>query len=279
MIRWIRAHKVLSVILAVLLAVMVVFVVSILTFAGNSTGSVIKNVTTGAEGWLTNISSTVRSNIYGMFSYRELQDEIDRLEEENFLLKMQLRSATLNEDELAELESLSGVLNYKSKVDDFDIVSGSVISNDGSAFTTIFTVNVGTDEGVEVGNAVLNGTGLVGKVVQTDKNWSKIACLCDDSEKVSFRVSRDKKVIGVAYGTLNDEMSGYMLDENADVRVGDTLVTSGMGIYPAGLYVGEVLSVNYNPNTLLREVTIETGFDFRSIEKVTIIKNKQVEEQ
>ena len=277
--RWIKEHKLLSTILAVIIAVTVVFVVSVLRFPGNPAGSLVKNATVGIDGFFSNVTNKVRSSISGMFSYRELQDEIDRLEEENFLLKMQMRSANLNEEELNELKDLSDVLNYKNTVDDFDIVSGSVISHDGSAFTTIFTVDVGTDDGVEIGNPVLNGTGLVGKVVQTDRKWSKVACLCDDADKVSFRVSRNKTIIGIAYGTLNDELSGYMLDENADVRVGDTLVTSGMGIYPAGLYVGEVLTVNYNPNTLLREITVQTGFDYRSIEKVSIIKQKQNAEQ
>ena len=67
------------------------------------------------------------------------------------------------------------------------------------------------------------------------------------------------------------DVAGYMLDSESLVSQGDTLLTSGLGTYPEGLEIGTVQEVAYNSNTLLKEITVETAVDFKSLEKVAVI--------
>ena len=62
-----------------------------------------------------------------------------------------------------------------------------------------------------------------------------------------------------------------MFDEQSTVAESDILITSGMGIYPAGIEIGSVTSVSFNDDKLIKEVTIEPVVDFKSLRKVAVI--------
>lgn len=62
-----------------------------------------------------------------------------------------------------------------------------------------------------------------------------------------------------------------MLDDKADVSEGDKLVTSGMGVYPAGIEIGKVVKVRYDSNAQLQRVDVKPSVDFESLQKVTVV--------
>ncbi len=270
--RWIREHKVLTLFLVILLALIIIFGVSvIMSGKGESTGDVLTSGMSTVSGKLTSAVTTVRDNVLGIFSYKQLQEQIDELQDENNSLKRELAEAKLDEQQLDELRELSQVLNYEYTKKKFDLVSADVVSLDGANWTNLFTINIGSDDGVEVGDAVVNGMGLVGKVEEVGKNWAKVISITDDGNKVSFKLERDGKQLGVVAGTSTGEVAGYMLDSESLVSQGDTLLTSGLGTYPEGLEIGTVQEVAYNSNTLLKEITVETAVEFKSLEKVAVI--------
>ena len=124
---------------------------------------------------------------------------------------------------------------------------------------------------MEVGDAVVNGMGLIGKIQDTGKGWSKVVAIIDDDSKVSFKLARDTKQLGVVEGNSLGEISGYMLDSESLVSQGDIIITSGLGTYPEGLEIGNVKDVAYNSNTLLKEITVEPAVNFKNLEKVSVI--------
>ena len=193
------------------------------------------------------------------------------LQKENNSLKRQLAEAKIEKEQLDQLEELSQLLNYEYTKKEFKIVSADVTSLDGANWTNVFTINIGSEMGVEVGDAVVNGMGLVGKIQDTGKGWSKVTSIIDDNSKVSFKLARDSKQLGVVAGNAMGEVSGYMLDSGSLVSQGDTIITSGLGTYPEGLEIGTVQDVAYNSNTLLKEVTVEPAVNFKSLEKVSVI--------
>ena len=95
--------------------------------------------------------------------------------------------------------------------------------------------------------------------------------LIDEGSKVSFKLARDRKQLGVVSGNEKGEVSGYMIDGEALVSEGDVIITSGLGTYPEGLEIGSVKSVTYNSNTLLKEITVELAVNFKSLDKVAVI--------
>ncbi|MBQ8589534.1 MAG: rod shape-determining protein MreC [Firmicutes bacterium] len=52
---------------------------------------------------------------------------------------------------------------------------------------------------------------------------------------------------------------------------GDTVVTSGIGIYPAGIVIGRISEVVVNADSLLKEVILETAVDFKNVQKVMVL--------
>lgn len=82
---------------------------------------------------------------------------MEALEDENAELTRQLAEEKLTQQQLDELQELAALLNYDYTKQEFNIVTGDVISLDGSNWTNIFTINCGTESGIKVGDAVVNG--------------------------------------------------------------------------------------------------------------------------
>ena len=253
--RWMREHKLITALLLVFLLLLLIFAASMT--AGGRFAHVTEPINTGVSkvsGIFSKAGNTIRDNVKGIFSYRSLQKEVK-----------------LTKQKLDELKELAEALNYDYTEQKFDIVTGDVISLDGSNWTNIFTINCGTESGIKVGDAVVNGIGLIGKVEETGEGWSKVMSLIDEGSKVSFKLARDRKQLGVVSGNEKGEVSGYMIDGEALVSEGDVIITSGLGTYPEGLEIGSVKSVTYNSNTLLKEITVELAVNFKSLDKVAVI--------
>ena len=62
-----------------------------------------------------------------------------------------------------------------------------------------------------------------------------------------------------------------MLDSEAKIHEGDELITSGMGVYPAGIEIGKVTKVRYDSDEQLLRVDIKPSVEFESLQKVSVI--------
>ena len=271
--RWIREHKLISAIVAVLLILLIIFAVSAAKGGkGNGATGVVNKGVSVISGGLSSVTETIKDKVKGIFSYKSLQRQVSDLQAENDELRKRLAEVSLDREDLEQLEELSQVLNFEYTKKDFDLVSADITSMDGSNWTNVFTIDRGTESGIKPGDAVVNGMGLVGKIQETGKGWSKVVALIDEDSNVSFKLVRDRKQLGIVSGSAGGGISGYMMDAGSTVSEGDILITSGLGIYPEGITIGNVKTVVYNSNTLLKEITVEPAVNFKGLEKVAVIK-------
>jgi len=272
--RWIKEHKLISALIAIVLALVIIFVVSVFASGNseNAAGGPLNRGTAWLSGGLSSAADSIRDNITGLFAYKALQEQIEALEEENAELQKKLVEIQLDREDLEQLRELSEVLNFEYTSKEFDMVSADVISMDGANWTDIFTIDAGTESGIEIGDPVVNGMGLVGRIYDTGEGWSKVVSVIDEDSRVSFKLERDRKQLGIVYGNENGTISGYMMDADSTVAEGDVIITSGMGTFPSGLLIGNVKTVVYNSNTLLKEITVEPVVNFSGIEKVAVIR-------
>lgn len=271
--RWIREHKLISILVAILLALVILFVVTTLVEKeDNPVSGVVRGGMAAVSETFSSAAESIRENVMGIFSYKALQEEIEALEEENFELRRQLVETKLDREDLEQLQELSELLNYQYFSKEFDIVTADITSLDGSNWTNIFTINKGTESGIEAGDAVVNNMGIVGRIQATGEGWSKVISVIDEGTQVSFKLERDRKQLGIVSGNSVGNVSGYMMDAESTVAEGDVIVTSGLGTYPEGLLIGNVKTVVYNSNTLLKEITVEPAVNFKGLEKVAVIK-------
>ena len=224
-----------------------------------------------AEEPLTDASSGIKDGITGIFGFRSLQKENYELKKKVEDLQNQLTEAQLTEQKLQQLRELSQSLNYADYDDNYERVTADVIATDGSNLFNVFTVNAGKDDGVAAGSIVVNEDGLVGKVVTVGKNWATVLGIVDASDSVSFTLLRDPEVIGVLSGDGEGGLTGYLFDEEKSLNKGDILITSGMSLYPAGITIGKVASVEYNESSKEKKISVESQVNFKAVRTVTIL--------
>lgn len=270
--RWIRQHKLIASLVSLLVILAVIFAVSISSGeGGNSVSSVVNSGNSGVAGFFANIGNGIKDGATGIFSGKSLQEKIEQLEEEKAELERKLVEAELEATQLAQLQQLAGLLNYDYTKTKFDVVSCDVTLEDLSNWKGIFTINRGSESGIENGDVVIDGVGLVGKICEVGNGWAKVKPVIAEDNNISFMLARSNDQLGVASGSQNGDFGGYMFDENSTVAESDILITSGMGVYPAGIEIGSVTSVSFNDDKLIKEVTIEPAVDFASLRKVAVI--------
>lgn len=269
--RWIREHKVLTAAIAILLGAVIIFSVSAARGGLNGVTGAFGNLYSRVEKQMTAAGRAISENVSGIFSYRQLQKENEELKEEINELKEEMNRLALNEEELADLRELAEALNYDFIDGTSDIVSATIISFDGLNWTNIFTVNEGSDSGIEENDVVICGDGLVGRVSQVGKNWARVMSLTDESVKISFKSGEDTDMLGIVEGTSDGELTGYMLEEKSGIKKGDRLVTSGVGMYPDGIEIGTVSKVWYDSDSQLTRINVSPSVDFESLDKVSVV--------
>ncbi len=271
--RWIREHKVFSVVAAIVVVLILVIVGSFVSGGGSSViGGGVQKIINTVEKPFAAFAGGVKDTFNGIFKYKDLQEENEQLKEENKELKESNNNLQMQRSEYEELQDLAKAFDFEPFGDDSDAVAANVIGVDNSMIYRNITVDVGEDKGIKEGDVVVDGNGLVGEVTEVNGNTSKISSILDTDHNISFMVQNKTSVLGVLNGQGKSKLSGYLIDDNANIAEGDTLVTSGMGHYPKGIIIGRVSKVEFNSDTQLRMVEVRPTANFKSMTKVAIFK-------
>lgn len=178
-----------------------------------------------------------RNAVEATRSRAEMQDELARLGQENLLLKAQMQTFWAMQEENRRLRN---ILHATQPLEQ-DLLLAESIPVKGDARRQMMLINRGSRDGIFVGQAVLAAEGLLGQVVHVGPRTAEILLLTDDTHAIPVRIARTGQR-AIARGTgQGDRMDILHLPNNADVREGDLLVTSGLGgTFPAGYPVASV---------------------------------------
>lgn len=273
MFRWIREHRFIAVILAVTLCLTAILVASFSRGGASPFGLKVQSLISSVQKPLATFAQSIERGVRGVFYFRSLVDENQELQEQIAQLEGEMLDLKLSQTDIQELRQLAEALNYTAVEEATLKVAANVVSMDGSNHFNLFTIDTGTESGIYKDAAVVNGQGLIGRIYETGEGFSKVMSVTDTHANVSFRIYRSdtESYIGIVYGDTGGGLSGYMLDTDAVVKVGDPVITSGMGLYPAGLVIGTVSSVFSQGDSLLRYIAVEPAVDFQNISKVLVI--------
>jgi rod shape-determining protein MreC len=250
-----------------------------------------KNNMSGTESIAGSILSPVQSALYSatdavsdffsrVFSGSDLQTENTQLKARVAELEGQLQDY---KNIKAENERLASLLNFDAATEDLDKVTARVIFKDYGLWFNTMVLNVGMANGIEVDMPVVNGDGLVGRVVDVGAKWCRVMTIVDSMSGVSAIVERTRDN-GILTGTVSTgeeseavlNMSYLPLD--ADLVPGDTAITSGLeGIFPKGIPIGKVTEVSPGSSGMDNEAVVTPWVDFAHIEEVMIITTKPVD--
>jgi rod shape-determining protein MreC len=154
--------------------------------------------------------------------------------------------------------------------------SATIISWTASNFSSSFTINKGTSSGVDVDDCVITENGyLVGVVTEAGKSSSTVVSIIDTTMSIGAMLYSNSET-GVIEGNFELFKQGKLklsyINNNANVVIGDSVVTSGRGgIYPSGLVIGYVDSIGENPSGLDYYAVVSPAADFDSITHLYVI--------
>lgn len=216
------------------------------------------------------VTQPIADFVDGVTSIGENQEHISDLEREIDALRLQLRTATISQDQaqqLADLLDLAGVGEYP-------IVPAQVIAV-GSArgFLRTVTIDAGSRDGVRVDLTVVNGDGLVGRVIEVGRTTATILLLTDPDFVAGIRMAGSME-IGDIRGAGADPLDLTLFNPQAELEVGDMMVTLGSRNgrpFVPGVPVGTVQSVKSTPGALTRSASVTPFVQVTSLDLVGVV--------
>jgi rod shape-determining protein MreC len=137
-------------------------------------------------------------------------------------------------------------------VNDYHPVTATVVTKSPNIWYSTVTINKGESAGVHVNDPVINGEGLIGRVVSSVSDGAQVDLITDSEVGVSARIgtSNATGLVQPKVGEPNDLLLSF-LPANSQANVGEYVVTSGTvapgpdeSLYPPGLLIGQVTSVD-----------------------------------
>ncbi|MGO9572651.1 MAG: rod shape-determining protein MreC [Desulfomonilaceae bacterium] len=194
--------------------------------------------------------------------------------EQNEALRKEIRK--LRRDKAALLDQESENRRLKKLLDlragyEFPSVVAQVVGEDAAGWYRTLFINRGLDEGVRPDMPVTVAEGVVGRVVNSSSAMSRIILLTDPNHSVDCRVARTRDR-GILSGSLERGCILRYINLKSGIKSGDEVVTSGLdGIFPRGLPIGKVETVDKGTQGLFLEARVAPVVDFSEIEEVVVV--------
>ena len=201
-------------------------------------------------------------------SRNDLQLEVGRLKAERLLTNARLQRLTALEAENARLRAL---LEARSQVRD-EIRVAEIMAVDANPYEHNLVIDIGSTDGVYDGQAIVDADGVVGQVIEAGLMTAQAVLISDTDHALPVEVNRNGlRTIAVGSGEI-DRLDLPFLPNNADIRAGDLLVTSGLGgAFPAGYPVAVVDSVTRIPQEPFADVTAKPAAALDQVREVMLI--------
>lgn len=222
-----------------------------------------KNVVSAA---LASVFYPAQMVISSVDEFRSVAHENEMLKEENARLRQETYYAS---EALQELARLHALVRFDDKWD-YPIVTARVVGHNPGRFLTTLVINRGTSRGVKEDMPVFSMNGLVGKVSKAALTHSRVQLLVDPNLKLSV-LERRTRVVGFLESVDGRTLSA-MIPTHAGVKVGDTLITSGLGgIFPKGIPVGTVTRIRPSDLEVMQLMDVVPFQEFSSLEEVFVM--------
>ncbi len=198
----------------------------------------------------------------------ELQAENDQLRARNVELEEDAESA----QRLQDLLDLRDANNLQS-------TAARIISGSTDSWSSTVTIDKGTSSGLTAGMPVTSSSGIVGQIISCSASTSVVRLLTDENSSISAMI-QSSRAQGMLDGSATGEVTLTLVRTNQQVSVGDTVVTSGLGgVFPKGLAIGQVTSVENNPGSLYLDIVVELFAKAETTEEVLVITSLTEEQQ
>lgn len=195
------------------------------------------------------------------------QETLDELEAENDELRarnVELEEAEQTATRLRELLSLQDTYKLQS-------TGANIVSWSSDSWTRTVTIDKGSTAGVTPDMPVVDANGVLGQVIAVGPTTSTVRLLTDENSSIPVMV-QSSRAQGMLTGSVSGQLYLTLVSVDLSVEVGDTVITSGLGgVYPKGLAVGVVTSVESDSGSMYYTIAVEPSANVSGVEEVLVI--------
>ena len=219
-------------------------------------------------GWLSDVGRVMFRRNDLASENQSLRGRVAEVEGQNLRLQRYRR----------ENEELQSLLKM-TKPEGGNSIAAQIVSFDVTDYTQRIFVNVNQRQRVRAKDVVFTSHGIAGQIVNADYKFlpiptSEVLLLTDRRSGVGAVVARTGAV-GVVQGTGGVLCKLDYLDFHADVREGDTVLTSGLvvktgGVFPKGLVIGRIIKVERDKTLSRLTAFVDPAVPFDQITSVLV---------
>jgi rod shape-determining protein MreC len=193
----------------------------------------------------------------------ELENKVASLETQIVQLQQQL----------SEEQAMSALIGFVKDRPENSYVGATVIGRDPVPFLRYIQIDKGSDDGLKRGMPIVTQNGLIGRVDAVTAGAARVQLITDANAAVNVRLSASQTDV-MMVGSVTGELSLEMIPQDINVKPGDLVLTSGLGgSYPAGIVVGQVISVRKRETDLFQTASIQPAANLANLQAVLVISN------
>ncbi|AGK97033.1 rod shape-determining protein MreC [Clostridium pasteurianum] len=208
--------------------------------------------------------------------FSQIKQENEQLKKQNTDMQ---KKVSAYDSLQAENQRLSSDLNFIHQNQGYNYITCNVTSNGANGLLDIYIIDKGKNDGVKNGLVVATPDGIVGKVISTGDNWSQVGALNNPNVQIAGKIQSTGVMDGIVDGYIDASKNKLAkldnMNQDTDVKVGDTIVTSGVGnFYPKDMPIGKVTSVAVDNTKIIKYAILKPFVDFNKLQEVFIVVPK-----
>ena len=204
-----------------------------------------------------------------------LRSKNEALRDQVRSLEAQLSTVTSLESRIAQYESM---FNMKTTLlSNMDTTGANVIASGVSNFEWSVVLDKGSSDGLRVNDPVIAQGSLAGHIVEVTPTSSKVQLIIDPDSRVSARLQVSRET-GLLLGRGNEDLGMQYVDEATQVQPNEGVETAGYqgGLYPPGIPIGTVASVEAAAGVLTKTVTVRPTVDLSTLDFVLVVLGPRI---
>lgn len=203
-----------------------------------------------------------------LVTHNKLLGENDRLKHEHLLLSSKLQRFEILESENRRLREL---LESSFRLNDKVLVA-ELVAVELQSFRRQIVINKGQREGAYDGQPIVDASGIMGQIVHVGPFSSTVLLVTDPNHALPVQVNRNG-LRSIAVGTgHSDELLLENLPNNADIVIGDLIISSGLGRrFPSGYPVGQIEKISRKPGEAFAKVILKPSAQLSKSREVLMV--------
>ena len=263
--------------------ILALLIAGVLTVASSLTGKsiptlVVQSVLTPLRAGANALTNQAEQMYNYMFRYEALQAENEALKAQ--IAEMQ-EDNRLADSISRENDRLRDLLELQAANPDYELVDGYIISRSSTDWTSAFTVDRGTRDGIDVGMVAITANGeVVGLVTEAGTNYCTVKSVLDSSLEISATIA-SSGYSGMVHGGYTAGEKNLLrmnyIPSSASIRNRDQVVTAGSTVYPRNLILGYVVDAGLGDTGVAKYAILEPAADIENLEQVFILTDYEQE--